>query len=158
MNTPVSGAVVPLQPQLGFEARDLASVRVPVDLDVDEPEVPAVEQDHPRARTEDGALEPSDRLLQTVQPHQPGDRGRLAARDDEAVEAVELLGQADLDRVGTEPAQYGHVLAEIALQGQNSDPHRANSTERPPLAPARPIPHAFDFASRGMFEASPFRP
>ena len=38
--------------EVGFEARELAAVAVPLDLDVDEPEMRAVEQDHPRAGAE----------------------------------------------------------------------------------------------------------
>ena len=45
-----------------------------------------------------GRGEAADRLLEPVEPHQPRDRGRLAARDDQAVEPVELLRLAHLDR------------------------------------------------------------
>src|SRR5712691_1581019 len=48
--------------EIGLEARDLPPVRVPVDDEVDEPEVLAVEQDHACARTEDGAVETPQRL------------------------------------------------------------------------------------------------
>ena len=81
----------------------------------------AVEQDHPGAGAEDRPLEAPDRLLDPVEPHQPRDRGRLAAGDDQAVEAVELLGLAHLDRLGAEAAQHGRVLAEVALDGQDAD-------------------------------------
>ena len=90
----------------------------------------AVEQDHPGAGPEDGALEAADRLLEPVEPHQARDRRRLAARDDEPVEPVELLGLAHLDDVRAEPAQHRRVLAEVALDGENTDLHGANSTER----------------------------
>ena len=50
--------------------------------------------------------------------------GRLAAGDDEAVEAVELLRLAHLDDVRAESAQHRRVLAEVALHGQNADPER----------------------------------
>ena len=44
-----------------------------------------------------GPLEAAQRLVEPVEAHQPRDRGRLAARDDEPVEPVELLGLAHLD-------------------------------------------------------------
>ena len=40
----------------GLEALHLAPVGVPIDLEVGEPEVIAVEHDHPGARSEDGPL------------------------------------------------------------------------------------------------------
>ena len=52
MKTPRSGSLVAVELRVGLEARDLAAVGVPVDLEVDEPEVRAVEQDHPRAGAE----------------------------------------------------------------------------------------------------------
>ena len=84
----------------------------------------AVEDDHSRARAEDRAAEPAHRLVQAIQPHQPADRRRLAARDDQAVEPVELLGEPDLDRLGTETPQHGGVLAEVPLHGEDADRER----------------------------------
>ena len=84
-------------------------------------EVLAVEQDHARARAEHRAAEAPDRLLEAVQPHEPRDRRRLAARDDEAVEPVELLREPHLDRLGAEAAQDGRVLAKVPLQGEDAD-------------------------------------
>src|SRR5207249_3879768 len=59
-----------LELQVGLEARDLGAVGVALDLDVDEIEVPPVEQDHSGARTQDCAPEPADRLLEPVEPDQ----------------------------------------------------------------------------------------
>src|SRR6266540_2641011 len=56
--------------EISLEARDLATVRVSVNLEVDEPEVVAVEDDHPGARTQDRLLERPDRLVEAVQTHQ----------------------------------------------------------------------------------------
>src|SRR5712691_5596909 len=95
-----------LEFEIGLEARDLATVGVPLDLEVEQAEVAPVEEDHPRARAEDRGLEAANRLLEAVEPDQAADRRRLAARDDEAVEPVELLGLAHLDHVRTEPAQH----------------------------------------------------
>ena len=81
----------------------------------------AVEHDHPGAGAEDRRLEPVQRLVDPVQPHQPADRGRLAARDDQAVEPVELLRQPHLDRLGAEAPQHRRVLAEVPLERQDAD-------------------------------------
>src|SRR5205823_4398514 len=64
------------------------------------------------------------RLVEAVQLHQACDRRRLAARDDQAVEAVELSGQAHLDGLRTEASQDGRVLAEVPLDCQDADPKR----------------------------------
>ena len=80
--------VVARQREIGLEARDLTAVRVPVDDEVDEPEMLAVEHDHPRAGAEDRLLEAAHRLVEPVQAHQPHERRRLAAGDHEPVEPV----------------------------------------------------------------------
>src|SRR4051794_6352381 len=72
--------VLACEVEVGLEARDLAAERVPVDGHVDQPEMRAVEQDHPRARAEDRPLEAADRLLEPVEPDQAPDGRRLAAR------------------------------------------------------------------------------
>ena len=108
--------------QVCLEARDLAAVGVPVDLEIGEAEVGAVDEDHPRARPEDGPLESPDRVVEPVQRRQLRDRRRLAARDDEPVEPVELLGKANLDDVRTRGPKRARMLAERSLQRQNTDP------------------------------------
>ena len=45
--------------EVGLERRDLASEGVAPHRDVDQPEVVAVEHDHPGARAEDGPVEPA---------------------------------------------------------------------------------------------------
>src|SRR4051794_3546648 len=92
--------------EIGLEARDLASVGVAVDVDVDQAEMRAVEDDHARARAEDRPRELAHGVLEPVQAHQPHERRRLAARDDEAVEAVQLLRLTHLDDLGSEAAQH----------------------------------------------------
>ena len=123
MKTPRSGSALADQIQVGLEARELAAVAVPLDLDVDEPEMCSVEQDHPRAGAEHGSGEPPDRFLQAVEPHQAHDRRRLAAGDHETVESVELLRQPHLDHVGAERTQHRHVLAEVPLHSEDADRH-----------------------------------
>ena len=71
-----------------------------------------------------GAVERAQRLVEPVEAHQPRDRGRLAAGQDQAVEAVELLRQPHLDRLRAEAPQHGRVLAEVALHGEHADSKR----------------------------------
>ena len=110
--------------EVGLEAAHLAPERVPPHVEVAEREMVAVEHDHPGAGAEDRRLEPAQRLVDPVQPHQPADRGRLAARDDQAVEPVELLRQPHLDRLGAEAPQHRRVLAEVPLERQDADAQR----------------------------------
>ena len=111
-----------------LEAGHLAPVGVPFDLEVGEPQVLAVEHDHPRAGAEDGPVEAANRLLEPVETYEPHDRRRLAAGDDEPIETVELLGQADLDHLCAEAAQHARVLPKCSLHRQDTD--------------ARPLLHA----------------
>src|SRR5206468_2469921 len=69
--------------QVGFEARDLPSERIAPYRDVGETKVVAVEQDHPRAGTEDRPFEALHRLVEPVEPHQPAHCRRFAARHDQ---------------------------------------------------------------------------
>src|SRR5436190_2088272 len=110
--------------EVGLERGDLAPEGVPPHRDVDEAEVVAVEHDHAGARAEHRPIELAQRLVEAVEPHQASERSRLAARDDEPVVPVELLGDADLDDVGAEAPQHRRVLAELPLHGENADPKR----------------------------------
>ena len=141
MKTPRSGSLLALELEVGLEARHLPAVGVAVDLDVDEAEVVAVEQDHPRAGAEHRRREPADRVLEPVEAHQPHDRRRLAARDDEAVESLELLGLPHLDDLRAEPAQHRRVLAEVPLQREDADRHDAivGTAADSEAARARPV-------------------
>src|SRR5215203_4177343 len=116
--------------EIGLEAGDLTAVGVARDLGVDQAEVLSVEDDQARAGAEDRLLEAPDRVLEAVEAHQAHEGGRLAARHDEAVEALELLRFAHLDRVRTEPPQHGRVLAEVPLESQDADFHVRNSRFR----------------------------
>src|SRR5262249_50276851 len=109
--------------QVGLEAVHLPAPRVSLDLDVHEPEVVPVEDDHPGARAEDRAVEPPYSLVETVEPHQAHERRRLAAGDHEPVEPVELLRLANFHHVCTEPAEHGRVLAKVALDCEDADSH-----------------------------------
>src|SRR4029453_6243838 len=59
---------------IGFEALHLTAERVPIDDEVREVEMLAIEHDHPRARTEDGARVGADRLVEAVQLGEAHDR------------------------------------------------------------------------------------
>ena len=107
-----------------LEARDLAPERVSLDDEIDQAEPLAVEHDHPGTGSEDGCRERPDRVVEAVEAHQPHHRRRLATRDDEAVEPLELLRQAHLDRLDAEAMQHRDVLAERALEGEDADLHR----------------------------------
>src|SRR5262245_6949707 len=132
--------------EVGLERGDLAPEGVPPYRDVDEAEMVAVEHDHPGAGAEHRPVELAQRLVEAVEPHQARERGRLAARDDEPVEPVELLGDADLDNVGAEAPQHRRVLAEVPLHGKNADPKRlhggngipARCRVSPSCSPSRP--------------------
>ena len=73
-----------------------------------------------------GCRNAADRVVEPVEPREPRDRGRLAAGDHEAVEAVELLREPHLDRVRAEPPKRPNVLAERALEGEHADPRCAS--------------------------------
>src|SRR5262249_2010751 len=113
--------------EVGLERGDLAPEGVPAHREVDEAEMVAVEHDHPGAGAEHRAPELAQRLVEAVEPHQARERRRLAARDDEPVEPVELLRDADLDDVGAEAPQHRRVLAEVPLHGKYADPKRLHA-------------------------------
>src|SRR6266851_6542412 len=92
------GAVT-CQRKIGLEARDLTAIRVPVDLDVDEAEMVAVEDDQAGTGTQDRTVERTDRLVEAVEPHQTHERRRLTARNHEPVESLELLRLPHLGRL-----------------------------------------------------------
>src|SRR5436190_2167321 len=58
------------QLEVRLEARDLASVRVPLDLEIGEPEVIPVEDDHARTAAEDRPGKRAHGLVEVVEPHQ----------------------------------------------------------------------------------------
>ena len=123
MKTPRSGARVSFEREIGLEARRLPAVGVPLHLDVHEPEVVAVEDDHARAGAEDRPLELRDRRVEPVEAHEPHERRRLAAGHDEPIEAFELGGLAHLHDVRAQPPQHRRVLAEVALHREDADSH-----------------------------------
>src|SRR5437870_4704397 len=117
------GLIVAGEREIGLEARDLAAVGVPVDLDVDGAEVLPVEHDHPRAGAEQGAGELAHRLVEPVKAHQADERRRLASWNHKAVEALHFLRLPNLDRFRAEAPQHRRVLAEVSLHCQDADLH-----------------------------------
>src|SRR5580765_8493670 len=115
--------VVVAESQVGLEARDLAAVRVSIDVQIHQVEVPAIEHDHAGTGAEYRPGEGAQGLVEAVEPHQPHEGRGLAARDDEAVEPVQLLRLADLDDVCAETSQHGRMLTEISLDSEDSDAH-----------------------------------
>ena len=124
MKTPRSGISSSASSHVGLEALHLATERIPVDLEVGDVEVPAIEDDHARTRAEDRSSICANRLVEPVQLGESHDRRRLTAGDDEAVETVELLGQAHLRDLGAELPERRRVLPEGSLQGEDADAQR----------------------------------
>ena len=124
MKTPVQRDLVARELDVRLEAPHLATVCVPVDLEVCEPEMRAVEHDHPGARPEDGSSEAPDGLVEAVELGELDDRRRLAARDDETVEPFEVHGLSDFDGRRAEALERPHVLTERPLQREHADPER----------------------------------
>ena len=89
----------PLDHQVLLEALELATEGVPPAEIVRQSEVVAVADDHPGTAAEDrhtGVVLLADRPVEALPLHPHRDRGRLAARDHQAVEALELDRDADL--------------------------------------------------------------
>ena len=67
------------------------------------------------------AAESDEGLSQVVGDQQSGDGGALAAGDDQAVDVLELVDRADLERLSAGASERGGVLGEVALQRENAD-------------------------------------
>jgi hypothetical protein len=109
----------PLDLELRLEALQLAPEGVAASRSVDEAEVVGVADDQAGAGAEDrppGLVVGAQRRLQAGGLDPLADRRALAAGDDEAVEALEVGGSADLGYVGAEPAQRAGVGLEVPLQ------------------------------------------
>ena len=91
------------------------------------------EHDHARARAVDrqaGCDAVVERVKQSEGEQQVRHGGRLAARDDQAVDLVELRNPAHKQRAGAGVFQRPHVLCDVALQGENADGHHPRSARR----------------------------
>src|SRR3954464_7137486 len=106
-----------------LERADLAAEGVAPAERVHQPEMLAVEQDHPRAGPEHGRAgldELADRLGEPLALDPERHRRRLPAGDHEPVEPVQVGGHADLAHLGAEVAQHLGVSFEIALKGEDA--------------------------------------
>src|SRR6266851_2568181 len=131
---------VELDLTVGGERLALSAIRVALDVDVDEAERRlmrardiAREENESRARAEDrlaGLVKLLERRHEAPLVHQLEERRRFAAGHDEAVEALELLGLADLHRLNTTTGERLDVERKVALERQDADLHRARSHAR----------------------------
>ena len=86
------------------------------------------------------------RLEQLERAGQLGHRRRLAARQHERVDAVELLGPAHARRPRARRLQRAQVLADVALEGEHADRGRlaaavaSTHDHAPAYVPLRPHP------------------
>jgi hypothetical protein len=103
--------------EIGLEARNLPSIGVTVNGDVDQSEVLAVEHDHSCAGPQDGAAETLYSLIEAVETHEPHERGGLSTGDHQPVQPLKLPGLPNLDGLGAEAAQHCRMLAEVPLDG-----------------------------------------
>ena len=55
--------------------------------------------------------------------HEAHERRRLSPGNDEPVQPLELIRLPNLHDLRAQAAQNGRVLAEISLEGKNSDSH-----------------------------------
>jgi hypothetical protein len=123
--------------EVSFEAVHLPPPRVSSDLEVDEAEMVSVQHDHPCTGSENPAAEATERLVETVEAHQPHEGRGLAARDHEPVQLRKLLGLSHLDYVRAETAQHRRVLAEVALHSEDADLHGEIVLGAKPARPCR---------------------
>ena len=112
---------------------DLPPEGVPCDMHRDEAEGPhpgivnpVRRKHHPGTGGEYPALEPPERLIKPVLPDQPGDGGRLPARDRKGVEMREVARVPDRHGGRTRPAREAvaerrYVLANVTLERKNAD-------------------------------------
>src|SRR4051794_1026081 len=107
--------------EVGLEGAHLPPERVARGDDVHHAEVLAVEHDQPGARPEDRDVERAQRLGEALALDAERHRRRLAAGEDQPVEALEVAGRAHLARLGAEVAQHRSVGVEVALEREDSD-------------------------------------
>jgi len=112
-------------------AVDLASVGITADADIQGAQARLSwvfdlgrEQDCARAGAEGWfRLHELLKLFESLLPQKFEESARLAARDNEALDLIELIGLFDEHDFGTQLFEPSAVRVEIALQGQHSDFH-----------------------------------
>ena len=125
--------------EVHLERVGLGAERVASDVDVDAAEtllpgdaVQDVRRQHDEAGAGSVNRKPigdglPERVLETEQPGQLVHDARLATGDHQAGDLGEFLGTANRARVGTESAQHGKVLTEVALEREDADDRRSHS-------------------------------
>jgi hypothetical protein len=85
------------------------------------------------------AQDPNAGRLEDIEGNgKPPQRGRLPARDHQAVEAIELLGAAHRDRFRADCLERAQVLGDVALKGEHPDDRscgRLHRSSRPDHGP-----------------------
>src|SRR6266516_6845754 len=126
-------AFEPVDREVGLERVNLPSERIPAHRHVDPAERlllvrPADEtvgeQDHARTGAEDRQTVRypfPQRFDEVERPGELDDRGRLAARQDQAVDACQLVRAPDRDGPRARGTQYVQVLAPVALQREHTN-------------------------------------
>ena len=76
------------------------------------------------------AGEVEQRLAQRPAVDEPAHRGRLAARQDQAAEALEIGRQAHLDRLDADRVEHARRAPRIALDREDPDLHCAAALRR----------------------------
>ena len=138
-----------LEQQLSLEGRELPTERIAPHLDVEDTEMVPVQHDHSCTRAQDGLAardEVDERLTKPLTLHAEADRRGLAARNNEAVEPVEVRGRAHLANVRAQLCQCLRVSLEPALEGEDTD----NS-----IAPVRAEPAPSRTTHQPRFWSSP---
>ena len=91
------------------------------------------EHDHARARAVHRHAG-GDAVIKSVKQAERQEKirhcGRLAARNDQAIDLVEFRNPTHKQRAGAGVFQRPHVLCDIALQGENADSHHPRSARR----------------------------
>src|SRR6185312_167333 len=105
-------------------ASHLAPERVALRAHVHHAEMVAVEHDQPGAGAEHGASrrrEGAQRLGEALALDAEGHGRGLPAGDDETVDPAQVGDDADLARVGAEPAEHALMRLEAALESEDAD-------------------------------------
>ena len=103
-----------------FKAADLPPEGVALSADVNDSKVFSVEHDQPRAGTEDrlaAGMKAAQWLRQCFALDSERHRRRLAARDHQPIELLEVGRHADFAHSCAEPAQHLAMRFKVALEG-----------------------------------------
>ena len=121
-----------------LEAVDLPPVGVALDFDVEHADERLIASDDAFGQRDEagagapdgdaGVGEAPDRAGEAVETEKAVERRRLAAGDDQPVEAVEVLGETHAAGLGAQLFQPRSVLGEVSLQGEYADDGHSRAT------------------------------